>query len=65
MIKILISVIALSLLQLSVAGNEQAGELEVHNTFKPESCSRKAKVTDVVTLHYKGSLQNGEVFESR
>mgnify|MGYP000940823061 CR=1 FL=1 len=40
-------------------------DLEIHNTFKPEQCSRKAKVTDVLTLHYKGALDNGEVFDSR
>lgn len=40
-------------------------ELEVHNTFKPEQCQRKAKVTDILTLHYKGSLENGQVFDSR
>lgn len=40
-------------------------ELEIHNTFKPEDCNRKAKVTDVLTLHYKGTLENGEVFDSR
>lgn len=40
-------------------------ELEIHNTFKPEDCKRKAKVTDVITLHYKGMLENGQVFDSR
>lgn len=40
-------------------------ELEIHNTFKPENCERKAKVTDVLTLHYKGTLESGEVFDSR
>lgn len=40
-------------------------DLEVHNTFQPENCPRKAKVTDVLTLHYKGTLQSGEVFDSR
>lgn len=40
-------------------------ELEIHNTFKPEQCKRKAKVTDILTLHYKGTLQNGQVFDSR
>lgn len=40
-------------------------ELEIHNTFKPEQCNRKAKVTDVLTLHYKGALENGQVFDSR
>lgn len=40
-------------------------ELEIHNTFKPELCKRKAKVTDILTLHYKGALENGQVFDSR
>lgn len=45
--------------------NANEPDLEIHNTFKPEQCSRKAKVTDILTLHYKGSLQSGEVFDSR
>lgn len=49
----------------SDATNEELAELEVHNTFKPETCDRKAKATDVITLHYKGTLQNGQVFDSR
>lgn len=40
-------------------------KVEVHNTFKPEVCDRKAQTTDQITLHYKGSLENGEVFDSR
>lgn len=40
-------------------------ELEIHNTFKPENCARKSKVTDILTLHYKGTLENGNVFDSR
>lgn len=40
-------------------------DLEVHNTFKPEQCARKAKVTDILTLHYKGTLENGQVFDTR
>lgn len=39
--------------------------LEVHNLFKPEDCQRKAKATDVITVHYKGTLENGRVFDSR
>lgn len=45
--------------------NPEDVELEIHNTFKPENCDRKAKATDVITLHYKGTLQEtGHVFDS-
>lgn len=40
-------------------------QLEVHNLFKPETCERKARATDVITVHYKGTLDNGKVFDSR
>ncbi|XP_055809518.1 uncharacterized protein LOC129879813 [Solanum dulcamara] len=39
-------------------------DVEMHNLFKPDDCPRKAKLTDVLTLHYKGTLENGEVFDS-
>lgn len=55
--------VAIYIVTIFVSANEP--DLEVHNTFKPEQCARKAKVTDVLTLHYKGTLQNGEVFDSR
>lgn len=64
--------ILLNILFLTVVINSLAqiisceeAELEIHNTFKPEDCKRKAKVTDILTLHYKGALENGEVFDSR
>lgn len=49
----------------TVKSTDPEGELEIHNLFKPENCERKAKVTDVLTLHYKGTLQDGHVFDSR
>lgn len=56
----------LTLTSSSARGEEEAEkELEIHYTFKPENCDRKAKVTDLVTLHYKGTLENGQVFDSR
>lgn len=45
--------------------SENLPELEIHNTFKPENCDRKARSTDVLTLHYKGTLEDGHVFDSR
>lgn len=58
------SILVVICLASSFADCEEA-ELEIHNTFKPEDCPRKAKVTDVLTLHYKGYLENGDVFDSR
>lgn len=40
-------------------------DLEIHNLFKPDDCQRKAKATDIITVHYKGTLENGRVFDSR
>lgn len=57
-------IVFVSTISLTVA-NDQLPELEIHNTFKPESCERKAAPTDVITLHYKGTLQDGKVFDSR
>ncbi|KAG9510591.1 Peptidyl-prolyl cis-trans isomerase FKBP14 [Fragariocoptes setiger] len=39
-------------------------KVEIHYTFKPEVCERKAKVTDLLTLHYRGALQDGTEFDS-
>lgn len=40
-------------------------ELEIHNKFRPVHCKRVAKATDLLTLHYKGTMQDGKVFDSR
>lgn len=40
-------------------------DLEIHYTFKPEQCDRKAQATDLLTLHYTGSLADGKIFDSR
>lgn len=44
----------------AVTANENSDELEIHNTFKPDICDRKAKATDVLTLHYEGFLKDSE-----
>lgn len=41
-----------------VSAEEELPELEIHNTFKPETCDRKAKPTDIITLNYKGTLKD-------
>lgn len=58
-------IITIYLMTISFVSATDEADLEIHNTFKPEQCKRKAKVTDILTLHYKGTLQNGEVFDSR
>lgn len=56
---------AACLLSVAVANEQEEPQLEIHNTFKPETCDRKAKSTDVLTLHYKGYIQGSDqVFDS-
>lgn len=45
--------------------DSKEAELEIHNTFRPENCDRKAAATDFLTLHYTGALKDGNVFDSR
>lgn len=55
----------ISITLIQVHCEDQTNELEIHNTFMPEVCDRKAKVTDLLTLHYKGELKDsGKVFDS-
>lgn len=65
MYKIKSVIFLLSLHYIISVKSDDEGKLEIHNTFKPDSCNRKAKVTDILTLHYKGALQNGQEFDSR
>lgn len=48
------------------AADDAKPEVEIHHLFKPENCARKAKMPDMLTLHYKGNLAaTGEEFDSR
>ena len=40
-------------------------EMVVEHIFKVDDCQRKAHPIDVLTVHYKGALKNGELFDSR
>lgn len=51
--------LAITILLVSAVRADEP-ELEIHYTFKPEVCDRKAKVTDQLTLHYRGYLKDGE-----
>jgi FK506-binding protein 14 len=45
--------------------DEQDAQVEIHHLFKPEHCDRKAKRTDVLTLHYNGYIQGSDtIFDS-
>jgi len=54
----------ISTIGLTETSNELE-DLQIHYTFKPEVCDRKAVATNVLTLHYRGTLENGHVFDSR
>ena len=68
-IKLIVSSLFIAILVVAAKEEPTAtpGEdgLVIHNTFKPDACDRKAKTTDVLTLHYKGYLEGSEqVFDS-
>lgn len=50
-----------SFLQLSSAVDEL--KIEVHH--KPEECLRVSKKNDMLTMHYRGTLEDGTEFDSR
>lgn len=66
---ILILISIASLLSLVVAKDDKVHHedgLEIHYTFKPEVCNRKAQALDLLTIHYKGTLKDGgKTFDSR
>jgi FKBP-type peptidyl-prolyl cis-trans isomerase len=40
-------------------------ELKTEVLYTPEVCDTKSKNGDTLTMHYKGTLQDGTVFDSR
>jgi hypothetical protein len=40
-------------------------ELKSEVLYKPEVCETKSKNGDMLTMHYKGTLQDGTAFDSR
>lgn len=62
---VLISIIILIEGQAQASKEKREDGLEIHYTFRPEACERKARTTNVLTLHYKGYLEGTEtVFDS-
>jgi FKBP-type peptidyl-prolyl cis-trans isomerase len=41
------------------------GELKIEVLYTPEVCDTKSKNGDMLTMHYKGTLQDGTPFDSR
>lgn len=61
-----IFLVASAYLIVSLVECQDKSGLEIHDTFKPENCARKAKAIDILTVHYKGYLKEGNtVFDSR
>lgn len=65
LVPLLVAIIAISSSQVRADDVKKPADLEIHYTFKPEQCDRKAEVTDMLTLHYTGALADGKVFDSR
>lgn len=40
-------------------------ELKTEVLYTPEVCNTKSKNGDMLTMHYKGTLQDGTTFDSR
>jgi FKBP-type peptidyl-prolyl cis-trans isomerase len=45
--------------------NSGATELKTEVLYAPEVCNSKSKNGDMLTMHYKGTLQDGTAFDSR
>lgn len=63
----LLLILALSILvscQLIIC-SEEVTELKIETVHKPSDCAREAKRGDLLSMHYKGTLLDGTVFDSR
>ncbi|URE17585.1 Peptidyl-prolyl cis-trans isomerase [Musa troglodytarum] len=61
-----ISVLVAAALILLVSAKKSGDvtELQIGVKYKPESCTIQAHKGDRIKVHYRGSLTNGEVFDS-
>ncbi|XP_074584952.1 peptidyl-prolyl cis-trans isomerase FKBP15-1-like [Curcuma longa] len=59
--------VALTVASLVLASAKKSGdvtELQIGVKYKPKSCTIQAHKGDRIKVHYRGSLTNGEVFDS-
>lgn len=47
------------------ADEEEVTELKIEVLHKPDKCERAAAKADYLSMHYRGSLLNGQEFDSR
>ncbi|CAL9127950.1 unnamed protein product [Musa textilis] len=66
MARLHISVLVAAALILLVSAKKSGDvtELQIGVKYKPESCTIQAHKGDRIKVHYRGSLTNGEVFDS-
>ncbi|KAJ8461019.1 hypothetical protein OPV22_033945 [Ensete ventricosum] len=66
MARLHISVLFAAALILFVSAKKSGDvtELQIGVKYKPESCTVQAHKGDKIKVHYRGSLTNGEVFDS-
>ena len=59
--------LALAVAATAAATSAQASnaELQVETLHKPSECARQARRGDMLSMHYRGSLDDGSEFDSR
>lgn len=66
LLKMLVKILLIHLVLASVSFLVLAeDELKIDVVTKPDSCDRKTKRGDMLKMHYKGTLMDGTVFDSR
>ncbi|CAG2113038.1 unnamed protein product [Medioppia subpectinata] len=61
---VILSVICCLIWTVVCDESEALEELKVEVLFKPEECSRKSAKGDMLSMHYKGTLEDGKEFDS-
>jgi len=58
------SVIFVTLLACQVISGEEEKELKIEVLFKPEECTEKTQKGQMLSMHYKGTFEDGKQFDS-
>lgn len=53
------------LLAVAAVNCETPQDLKIDVVYKPDECTSKSKGSDMLTMHYTGTLTDGKKFDSR